>query len=291
MSATERRSVAIVADSTISLPIDLVRDLDIHIVPLGLALSGETYQDGVDLQPGEFYDLLKQTHTTPTTSAPAPESFLQTFTRLAEVADSVICLTLSSNLSSTHQAAEAASQTAKDTLPGFPIMVVDTHTAAAAEGLIVLEAARAAQQKATADQILELIRSLSLRVRLIGYLDTLYYLRKSGRIPLLASWMGTLLNIKPLLELANGGINLIERPRTKRRAIERLLSNIESHAKGHPIHAIVVHAASPRDAEDLRILVQQHFTCHELHVTEFTPIIGAHIGPGLVGCAFYVDRS
>ena len=277
---------AIVADSTISLPASLSEQLPIYTVPFEIHHQGKVYLDGIDLAPGEFYHLLQDHRTLPTTSAPQPGAFLKAFQEAARHTDSVLCLTLSAELSAAHQAALTAQEEARASLPSLEVHVEDTRTAGPAEGLIALEAARLAAGGAPLDQVLAAVRQRVPTVHLLGYMDSLYYVWRGGRVPRVAMWMGHLLSIKPILELSAGHIGMVERPRTRRRAMDRLLALMSERLHGQPARVAVFHAASPEAAQTLAERVQRELSPVELFTTEFTSVIGVHTGPGLVGCAF-----
>ena len=285
----EQRRVIVVADSSISLPQEVVKPYPLVIVPLEVNFEDRVYRDGVDVDPSTFYQWLRDSPRLPTTSAPRPASFLEAFRHAAEQGQEVLCLTITANLSATYQSACSAAEMAREQLPGVAIRIVDTNTAAAAEGLVALAAARAASAGLDQEGVARAAQRVISRVRFAGFLDTLYYLGKGGRIPKVAAWIGNLLSIKPLLELADGRVHLLERPRTKKKALQRLLAIMRRHLGSNPARIIVAHAAAPEEAESLREQVAKEFHCQELFVSEFTPVIGAHTGPGLLGCAFYPE--
>jgi DegV family protein with EDD domain len=279
-------NVYVVADSTTSLPAALTGGLPLLIAPLEVHHAGRVYADGVDLPPARFYELLAQPGPPPTTSSPQPGAFLKCFTEAAAAgAGAVVCLTLSADLSATHTAACVAQEEARASLPGLPITVVDTRSAATAEGLIALAAARLAATGADADAVLAEVARRMADTRLFGYLESLEHLRRGGRVPRVAAWMGRLLDIKPILSLEGGRIGMVERPRSTRRAMERLVALTENRLAGQPGRLAVMHAAAPDRASQLAALLTARLAPSELFITEFTPVIGAHTGPGLVGVA------
>ena len=281
-------SLAIVSDSNVSVPPSLIAGLPLHVVPLEIHHRGRVYRDGVDLTPSEFYALQRTAPTPPTTSAPRPGAFIEAFTQAARDASEVLCLTLSSKLSATHEVALAAQREAVASLPDTRINVVDSRSAAAAQGLVVLEAARMASSGATADQVLREVDGWIGAVHLYGYLDSLYYVWRGGRLPRVLMWMGKLLDVKPVLRLSDGQIGMVERPRTERRAIERVVALAASKAAGGPTRVAVIHADAPGRAEELAERLVKAIAPTELFITELTPVIGAHTGPRLVGCALHV---
>lgn len=280
---------AIVADSTISLPASLTEKLPIHTVPFEIHHGSTVYLDGIDMTPSDFYRLLGDHPTPPTTSAPQPGAFLQAFQEAALYTDTVLCLTLSAKLSAAHKAALVAQEEARHLLPDLEVHVTDSQTAGAAEGLIALEAARQSAKGMPLAQVLAAVEQRIADVHLLGYMETLYYVWRGGRVPRVAMWMGQLLGIKPILELSAGHIGLVERPRTRRRATDRLLSLMSQRLRDQPARVAVFHAASPEAAEMLAERVRQELSPVELFITEFTAVIGVHTGPGLVGCAFHPE--
>ena len=284
-----KRTVAVVVDSGSCLPTELVRHLPIYTVPHELVIDDRSFRDGIDIDPAEFYRLLQQNNHVLTTSSPTPVSFLDAFRSASDVADSVLCITLSVNFSSTFDAATTAARMAQEEMPGYDIRVMDSRAAAGAEGLIALDAARAAQRGANMDEVVSGVQDLIPEVHLLAFLDTLYYLRRSGRVPRVAAWAGALLGIKPLTEMRLGEAKLLDKPRSRGRATERLLDIMKGRVEDRPVHMNVMHAHSADDAKKLAQRLEREFDCRDLFVSEFTPVMGAHLGPGLLGVAFYTD--
>lgn len=279
--------MAIVADSTASLPAGVVAGLPLYIVPFEVHHADRVYFDGVDIEPASFYEIQAQGGATPTTSAPQPASFLDAFCRAAEHASDIVCLTLAASLSAANASAELAQAEAMTALPGVGITLVDSRTAGVAEGLVALEAARLAKAGADRAQTLATIDKRISDVWFVGSLETLYYVWKGGRVPRVAMWLGNLLGVKPILELGAGRIGMLERPRTNARALDRLVALVAKRLDGKPGRVAVAHAAAPERADELARRLSAEINLVELFVTEFTPVIGAHTGPGLVGCAVH----
>lgn len=275
--------VVVVTDSTATLPSDLVQALDIRIVPVLLVLDNQTFRDGVDIAPGEVYRWLRTSKQIPTSAAPSVGDFVRTFATAAQEASGIVSIHMSPDLSSTYNVALTASQLVE----GTPIRVINCHTAAIGQGFTALEAARAAATGATLDEVVSRIEEVAAKVNLFLTLDTFEYLHRSGRIGGAAALMGTLLQIKPLLYLDDGRIGVMAKPRTKPKAIRLLVQRMAERVGDRPLHAAVFHADALSEAEDLRQLLADTFDCVELYVTEFTPVMGAHTGPGLIGVAFY----
>ena len=281
--------VAIVVDSAASLPEDMAGSPQMYVVPMRVTLGGRTYMDGRDLSTTDFYRMLRESSDLPSTSAPSPESYLESIRWAADEARSVLCLTVASHFSASFDSAMAAAREAEEAIPDLQVSVVDTGSAAGGEGLIALEAWRAARQGSGLQAVSAAAQNVMPRVRLLAFVDTLYYLWKGGRVPMIAHAGTSVLRIKPLFELAQGQVRPVARPRTRRRAMSRLLELMRERTEPSRVHAAVLHADAAGAAEELRQRVEAEFQCEELFISEFTPVMGAHIGPGLVGVAFWSE--
>lgn len=278
-------SPLIVTDSNASLPRELVQGLPLVTVPMEVHAGGHTYHDGVDLTPHELYAMLAAGERA-TTSPPQPSAYLEAFREAREPAREIVCLTPSAELSAAHKAAILGADAARTEGLDLDVRIIDTHTAGSAQGLVALAAARAAASGSKADVIEAVSRGIA-GVAMYGYLDSLRHLWRNGRVPRIAMWLGELLDVKPLLSLVDGNIGLIERPRTRRRAMDRLVGLAAAHLAGARGRIAVMHANAPDRAEELADRLRADLDPAELFVTEFTPVIGAHVGPGLVGCALH----
>ena len=279
------QSVAIVTDSAASLP----AGGGPIIVPMKLVLDGEELRDGIDLTATEFYRRLRSLKETPTTSGPSPQGFLDAFEELAGRFSSVLCITVSPAFSSTYAAARVAIDTARETLPDLEVDLMDSGSAAGGEGLVVIAAQKAAESGASLPEVREAAQQVARRVSLFAYLDTLYYVWKGGRVPMIAYAGSALLGLKPVLEMANGHVRNVARPRTRRRAGERLLRLMDERVGSAPVHASVMHGDALREAEEMRREIERRFDCRDIYVTEFSPVMGAHTGAGLLGAAFWTE--
>lgn len=278
--------IAIVTDSAANLPPELVQRYDIHVVPLNLHWHGRVYRDGEDLSPSELYQRLRaHPDDPPTSSSPSVGDFLRTYTRLAEEAEVIVSIHLAVGLSATISVARQAQSLAN--IPS--IEVIDSRTATMGCGFVALGAARAAARGADLQGVIRAARGIMERVHVYGVLGSLSYVQRSGRVPAIAAIAGSLLDIHPLLQIQEGRASLLEIQRTKRRALGRMLDVVEKTAAGHRIHAAVMHADAAEDAAALRQDLARRCDCCELLATEFTPVIGAHAGPGLVAVAFYPE--
>ena len=277
--------VVLVTDSTATLPDQQVNELGISVVPVLLVIGGRVLRDGEDISPSEVYCLLRDGAEIPTSTAPSVGDFLRTFVAAGKGASGVVSIHMPPSLSTTYNVA----LTASELQDAVSVRVVDSGTAAMGQGFAVLEAARAAAAGASLDSVVARAQAVDARVQVVFTLDTFKYLQRGGRIGGAAALLGTVLQIKPELHLAQGRVEVLARPRTKPRALRYILTRMADHVgEGNP-HVAVFHADVPDEAEALRRTVAEQFECAELFVTEFTPVMGAHTGPGLIGLAYYTD--
>ena len=270
------------------MPPEQVSRYNIEVVPIQLVIDNRTYRDGIDIKAGEFYALLRQAKKTPTTAASAPESYLEAFRQASLRASSILCLTEPSKFSAMLNSARIAADMAAGTLRGTTIDIIDGTTAAAGLGLVALAAARAAADDRSLETVKEITRNVMSRVNLMATLDTLQYLAKSGRVPQAAAMVNHILNIKPIFSLNHADAHTVGLPRTMKSAINRMLKMMKPLAKkGRPLHVAVMHADALEEAEEFKKKIEGQFECREIFVTEFTPVMGVHTGPGLIGVAFY----
>ena len=281
------RKVGIVVDSAASLPPEAHRAKGLRVVPMRLTFGERTYADGEDLSTTQFYRMLRKSDDMPATSSPSPAAFLKGFRDASPSAQSVLCLTVASRFSSSFDSATRAAQEAGTALPGLEVTVLDSGTAAGGEGLVAMEAWRAAGDGLGLQEVKAAAEAVIRRVRLLAFVDTLRYLWKGGRVPGIAHAGASLLRLKPMFELADGEITSVARPRTTRNAVRKLKELLRLRIADGPVHAAILHADADGLAEELREWVQSDFECADTYVSEFTPVMGAHIGPGLVGVAFW----
>ncbi|MDI6894564.1 MAG: DegV family protein [Bacillota bacterium] len=281
--------VGVVTDSCSGVSPEMAQALGIEVVPLTVIFGEEAFLDGVDIDTAEFYARMARGPVLPRTSQPSPARFLDAFSRLAaQGASGVVVVTVAGALSGTYQSALRA---AAD-FSGLPVEVVDSGTASLGQMFAVLAAAEVARKGSEVAQVVLRVREVAGRTRLYGVLETLEYLRLGGRIGRAAAWTGSLLQIKPVLALGNGDIVPVARLRTRARAVEFMLSRVEGDLRSEPggtLRMGVVHSACPREAGELAEKVRERFVPDELVVSELTPVMGAHAGPGVLGVAFYRD--
>lgn len=274
--------VAVVADSAANLPRELTDELRIETVPLYLRLGDEELRDGVDLEPAGFYGRLASEGSVASTSTPSPSDFLDAYRRTGE--RDVVCVTVAASMSgSNHEARLAAER-----FDGR-IEVVDSLSASMSEGFVALAAARAASAGASLEDTAGEARRVAEGTVLFATVSTFDFLRRSGRVTRFQAYAATMLDIKPVFSFRGGEPAALGRPRTRRRALERVAQAALQEIAGRPARVAAVHAVAEAEARALLERIAAEATLIEAHVVPVTPVIGAHTGPGLVGLAVAFD--
>ena len=272
-------TVKVVTDSTSDLPADLVRNLDIAVVPLNVHFGTEVFKDGVDMSAEEFFDRLPREAELPTTSQPSVGDFVAAYNGLRDAADGIVSIHISSRMSGT---CNSAIQARSEVDPAGPIEIIDTLQASMGVGLVAVQAARAARRGATLSEVAAVARDASERCRVFAGLDTLEYLVKGGRIGRARGMVGSLLRIRPMIIVRDGEAHELGKERTRARVVARLRSTVEEFA---PIEEIcVLHSTTPDEADALASRVSDLLPGGKAPlVTRFGPVLGTHVGPGALG--------
>ncbi|HEX5265434.1 MAG TPA: DegV family protein [Acidimicrobiales bacterium] len=275
--------VKVVTDSACDLPQDLVDELGIEIVPLSIRFGAEELVDRRDLTPDQFWARCKASPVLPETAAPAPGAFQTAFTRAAdEGCDGVVCVNLSGALSATHQAAVAAASAVADRIP---VRTVDSRSVTLGLGLMVLSAARAAAAGKSTEDVAGIAEDLVPRTRVFGALDTLEYLKKGGRIGGAQALFGTMLSIKPIVEVVDGAVAGESKQRTRSRALAYLVDKVRSAGE---IEDLGVLTGASTDLEQFLDRIGQVYPRDKIVVGDIGAVIGSHVGPGTIGVTFHV---
>ena len=276
--------IAILTDSSAYIPNEAMKGLNISVIPLWLIWDGETFQDGIDIQPAAFYQRLKESKTLPTSSQPSAQEFAEFYRKVAKEADAIVSVLVSSKISGTIASAQAAAAE----LPDLNIKIVDTLSCAMGLGLIVLSAARAAAEGKSVEEVVSAAEQARDRVHMLFVVDTLDYLFKGGRISGGKHLLGTAFNIKPILHFHEGQIKPLTQARTKQKAIAQLLDIIQERlADKRMIEAAVMDVNAPEEGNTFAEMVKRRFGPATLHRSTVSPVVGTHVGPGTIGIAFY----
>lgn len=277
--------IAIVTDSTVCLPQELVQRYGIYVVPTWIHRDKEGFQDGVDITQKQVYQWLREGYRLGT-SQPSMGEFMQIFKEVSRKAEAIVSILVSADLSGVYSSGFNAAKS----LAGFPIQVIDSRTLSMAHGFVVLAAARAAQAEATFTEVVEAAKAMIPKVNLLAVLETLEYAHRSGRIPAIAALAGSLLRINPILEVGDGQITIFARVRTKRKAVERMIEEAKKRVGDNLMHVAILHGDVLEEAKRLRERMTTHFNCAELHIAEIPAVLGVHTGPGALGLAFYKEE-
>jgi len=281
--------VAIVTDSTSNIPKDYLARYHITMVSQVLIWGHETFEDGVDIQPDEFYRRLATAKVMPTTSQVSVPNFQKAFSGLLEQGYDVLGIFVSSKLSGTLQSAAQARELL--TKGKEKVELVDSLSTAMAMGFQALTAARAAGDGASLTECKMLAEQARLDTGVYFVVDTLEFLHRGGRIGGAQRFLGTALNLKPLLALQDGKVEPIERIRTKRKAMDRLVEIVAEQCTGKiPVRLATLHANAHDDAQEVLDSACQVLNVTEKILTEVSPVVGAHTGPGTVGLAYMAGR-
>ena len=274
-------SVQIVTDSSCDLPEDLINQFGIGIVPLKIRFGQTEFVDRLELTTDQFWEKCRETDELPSTAAPAPGAFIAEFQRAAnEGASGVVAIVLSGELSAT---IEAAQQAAREVEGNIDVRVVDSRTVTLGLGAVVVAAAQAAKGGADIDEVSNIATDSAARTHVHAALDTLENLRKGGRIGAAGSLLGSMLSIKPLIEVRDGVVEPAGKQRTRTKALSYLVKVVEEHAQ--QIESIYVTHAACDDVDSFVERIQSLVQTDVL-VGQVGPVVGAHAGIGTIGVAF-----
>jgi DegV family protein with EDD domain len=280
--------VGVLTDTTASIPDKLIEKLGIEIVPYYVHRGLETLRDIVDVKPGEFAAWLRQATKLPTTSNPAPGDYMVGLRHLAERVNEIVAITMTSKGSGAYQSCLAAVEMVQEQDPELRIEVVDTLQVAMAHGWAAIEAARSALEGFGFDQVAQRARQVAQNSMMIQTADTLRYLYMGGRIGRAQHLAGSILNIKPLIGMQDGIIVALGTTRSRTKAYRRMVELIQKQVgEESRIKVAFTHVAAQAQVEKLRALVADRFECVETIVTELSPALAVHSGPGTVGVCFF----
>ena len=278
-------TISVITDSNTCLPSELIDRYRIKVIPLLLHFGEETFRDGIDIDTDEFYSRLETADPFPKTSAPKPEEFVDAFQETQQDgAQAAIVVTLSSHLSATSSSVKAA----VDEMRSLPVAIIDSGLATIAEGFVALEAARAVDRGLPFDEAVAATRRSIPRCGFAFILSTLTYLYRGGRVPAIASVLGSKLDICPIIgNHSFGEVGILSHGRGVERAREKMIGVIKKRVAGKPLRDLaVMHANAEEKARELRDEVAARFAFDECFITELSPVMGTHAGPDALGIAY-----
>ncbi|MBE3589940.1 MAG: DegV family protein [Firmicutes bacterium] len=274
----------VVTDSTGMIPAAVRDRFHVPSVPLRVVFGDESYRDGVDIHPDEFYRKLAAFKGTAGTTQPSPGDFVAVFQPIAQEGRDIVCVTISSRLSGTYNSALQAAELVEDMFDGVRIAVVDSRMASAGHGLLALKAAERAAEGASVDEILAALDRLRLRIVLLAVVDTLEYLIRGGRVGRARGLVGKILGLHPLLTLVDGEVDSPGVVRSRRAGLQRIEEETERRLTGEGRRRmVVIHADAEDEAREWAERIRDRFRPDDLWIEPFTPVLGVHTGPGLLG--------
>ncbi len=273
-------AVAIVSDTCHYLPAEVVQEKDIHLVSLYIHWPGKTIRESEISDYDAYYERLRTAPELPTTSQPSIGDFLGVYEPLLADGKDVVSIHLAGGMSGTVRSAEQAREQLGSA--SSRVHVIDSATACGGQGLVLLAAAAAARDGGHAEAVADRVRRARSQLQMWFAVDTLEYLRRGGRIGGAQAWLGSALKIKPILTV-DSQITPVERVRTSRRAFERIVDLLGTRAADGADAWMVQHIQAPREAERLAARGREIFGCDPLVISEIGPVIGTHVGPGLLG--------
>lgn len=272
-------ALTVVCDSAADLPHELAADHGIVVVPLTVRFGEESFVDGIDLSPKEFWARCDASPVLPETSAPSAGAFETAFKQAAATCDGIVCVTMSAAMSATHQAAQLAAKAVSE----VPIRVIDSRSTSMGEGLVALACAQAARAGKGMDDVAGAGEDATSRGRLFACLDTLEFLKKGGRIGAASAMVGSLLSIKPIIQITDGAVDEESKPRTRSRALRHIVDKVR---EAGPIDQMAVMTGEAPDLEEFLDMLDEVHPRDQVIIGDIGSVVGAHVGPRVLGVTF-----
>ncbi len=288
------RDAAVVTGSVAQIPQEIAEELNIQVIPFIVYVNGEEHRDGIDITPGELYRRMRVEQVEVKTAAPSVGDYYSRFKNFYEAGiRKILCITLSNKLSSAYSAAVNAANLVQSETSGLEIVVFDSHRAAVPQGFLAIEAAKKINVGESFQDVVAYVNAEWKKTGLNAALDTLFYLAQGGRIGKAANYVGSALKILPILHLNDDGVVAPATVlRNKAKIIPTIINRIIKETEGYSyIKLGVMQADAYEAAEELREEVKKRFPDHheEIRIDEFTPVMGAHTGPGLIGLGYLYE--
>lgn len=277
-----KKNVVVVTDSTACLPVDLIEELGIPVIPLNVLWDGDELKDGVHITPSQFYTRLSSSSTMPTTSQPSVGEFVEFFEKVAETAEEIVGIFISDTLSGTL----ASARQAKD-MVDVPVHLIDSRSTATPLGVMAVAAHKMMADGASASEIVAGIQGLPKTSDVYFVADTLEFLHRGGRIGGGKRFVGSLLSVKPILHVEDGTVAPLASVRTKRKALKRMMDEFVDATNGKDVVGVgVLHSQAAEDANNIKKDLEARFPDALVILSEITPVVGTHVGPGALGVGY-----
>lgn len=283
--------VAIMTDTISGIPPEMAEEYSIKVIPLYIIMDGISYVE-TEVNKDQLYTRLEQKENLPTTSSPTAAQYLEAYRELSQKAKAILHIHYTSWIGMGYKEAVRAKNMAKEELPQTTIEVIDSRAECGAQLLCVLEAARAARDGKTLPEVVAVVNDLIPRLNLFYILDTLYYLRRGGRVGKAAAWVNSALAVKSILELdaaTKGVATPVTRTRTKDEAIRKLVSIVKERNQNKMVHAVVSHGNVSEQAEKLKRQLLSQVSVKEIHITGVSLIHIVHWTPGALRLGWYSE--
>ena len=260
------------------------KEYGIDIIPVNILFGEKSYLQGVELDNEGFYKMVEENRKIPKTSQPSPHQFVEFYKKIAQKGDTILSIHVTAKLSGTYRSAVSAAEELKDE---FKVIPIDSALGSLGIGLLCREARKMERAGKSVDEIVSYIEGVKNRVRVILTLDTLEYAKMSGRVKTLQAALASVLNVKPIAVLRDGELNMAERVRTRKAALDRVIELAKEEFGNQPVILATVHARDPKSGESLLEEARKHFNAKETMMSELAISIAANLGPGTVGLIVY----
>jgi DegV family protein with EDD domain len=276
----------VVMDGAGDMPSGWKEDFEIDVIPINIQFGQKSYLQGIEMSNDDFYQLADQTGTVPKTAQPSPQQFIDFYRKIAQPGEAILSMHVTSKLSGTFDSAKLAAQEVKDEFRVYPL---DSMSGSAALGYMCKEARLLDRAGASIEQILRRMDYIRQHVNIVLTLNSLEYARRSGRVKALQAALASLLNVKPIIELRDGMLDMAGRVRTRGKALEHVIERVKERVKDQLVNVAVVHARDPEAGRELMRRVKQVLNCNELIMTDLSISVAANLGPGTIGIVAYPD--
>jgi len=274
----------IVMDTAGDLPVEWLEEYQIHTIPINIQFGDKTYLQGVDISNVEFYRMAKESGTIPKTSQPTPTQFINLYNRIASIGDVILSIHVTGKLSGTLHSAQIA---ARELAAQYNVIPFDSNSGTVAMGYMCREARLLDRAGSTINDIINHLDSIRKSIRIVLTLDSMEFARMSGRVKTLQAVLASILNIKPIIDLKEGILDVTDRVRTRKKSITCLIDYMVNVFGKLPVNVGVLHAQDPEAGKILMSLVKQSLNCKEIVFSELSIGIAANLGPGTIGIVAY----